>query len=217
MGVCWEPPSTLGPLGPCKPHLLSGTDPAIRHVTQFRVWDWGCGVCGLLSVQVFKEILGSGCGRCRNMLEPLPDLFWSLPGAPRRRPLRWRQLLPRSKKHGDLRELHHTSFGCIPEPFGQRRVGELKASLLRIWGDVRQVRHSKTMRLRVERLTTKSFGRSSRRARELNATGLSPCCLQGSEGGGARVSGAFTQGRNSSAIFRSCRAFKDGACAAVFL
>ena len=29
VGVCWEPPSILGP---CKPHLLSGTDPAIKRV-----------------------------------------------------------------------------------------------------------------------------------------------------------------------------------------
>ena len=65
------------------------------------------------------------------------------------------------------------------EPFGQRRAGELKASLFReagtagsgfrIWGggggDVRRVRHSKTMRLRVEGsslwfqvVATKCFG-----------------------------------------------------------
>ena len=46
----------------------------------------------------------------------------------------------------------------------------------------------------------------SQRARELNATALSPCYLPGSGGGGARVNENFTQGRNSSAIFRSCSA-----------
>ena len=30
VGVCWEPPPSI--LGPCKPHLLSGTDPAIKRV-----------------------------------------------------------------------------------------------------------------------------------------------------------------------------------------
>ena len=66
-------------------------------------------------------------------------------------------------------------------------------------------------------VSTKCFGRFSQRAGELNATGLSPCCLPGSgDGGGARVD-AFTQGRNSSAIFRSCSASEDGAWAAVSL
>ena len=81
-------------------------------------------------------------------LRPLPEHFgapdcicWSLLVAPRRGLLRsyW-QLLPRSRKRGDLRELHGLwSFGCIREPFGQRRirepfgqrrVGEVKASFL---------------------------------------------------------------------------------------
>ena len=58
-------------------------------------------------------------------------IFWGLPGAPRRRPLRWqplhwRQLLARSRKHGDLRELHLWSFGCIRELSGQRKCGELR-------------------------------------------------------------------------------------------
>ena len=57
------------------------------------------------------------------------------------------------------------------------------------------------------------------RAHEPNATGLSPCCLPGSWslGGGARVNENFTQGRNSSAIFRSCSASEKGAWAAMFL
>ena len=145
------------------------------RVTQFRVWDRGCGVCGLLRVQVFRAILGLGCGRCRNMLEPLPAFFWSLPGALRRRPLRRRQLLPSRRKHSDLRELHgFWSFGCIREPFGQRRAGEFKASFratgssgqsFQFGGDVGQVRYRKTMRLRVEGsslrfqgVATKCFG-----------------------------------------------------------
>ena len=58
------------------------------------------------------------------------------------------------------------------------------------------------------------------RARELNATGLSPCCLRGassdSSGGGAAIMKTATQGRKSSAIFRSCSA-SIGAWVAVFL
>ena len=102
----------------------------------------------------------------------------SKPGlpAPRRRPLRWRQPLARSRKHGDLRELHGLSnFGCTRELFGQRCAGELKSSLFRVagtagqsfefGGDVRQLRHSKTTRLRVkgsslwfQGVATKCFG-----------------------------------------------------------
>ena len=47
---------------------------------------------------------------------------------------------------------------------------------------------------------------------ELIAASLSLCCLSG-DGGGARVKN-FTQGPNTSAIFRSCRAGEDGAWAA---
>ena len=62
------------------------------------------------------------------------------------------------------------------------------------------------------------LGRFSQRARELSATGLSPCCLPGSFGGGAHVKKNFTQGRKSSAIFRSCSAAGySGAWVAVFL
>ena len=76
------------------------------------------------------------------------------------------------------------------------------------------------MRLRVEGSSlwlSGVFWAFSQRARELNATGLSPCCLPGSSGGGARVGKSFTQGRNSFAIFRSCSASGNGAWAAVFL
>ena len=57
----------------------------------------------------------------------------------------------------------------------------------------------------------------AQRASELNATGLSPCCLPGSGGGGARVKENFRQGRKSSAIFRRCSAQYSGAWVAVFL
>ena len=97
-------------LSHASPHLLCGTDPAIKRVQH-------------LGVQVFNEILGLGCSRCRSIVELL-TAFWSLLVAPRWRPLHW-QLLPRSRKRGDLRELHGLwSFGCIREPFGQRRIRE---------------------------------------------------------------------------------------------
>ena len=123
-----------------------------------------------------KGDLGVGLRPLQEHVGASACIFWGLPGAPRRRPLRWRQLLPRSRQHGDRRELHgFWSFGCIREPFGQRPVGEMKASLFRaagtagqsfeFAGDVRQVRHSKTMRLRVEGsslwfqgVATKCFG-----------------------------------------------------------
>ena len=50
---------------------------------------------------------------------------------------------------------------------------------------------------------------------ELIAPRLSLCCLAG-YGGGAFVENSFTQGPNSSAIFRSCRAKRSGAWAAAF-
>ena len=54
-----------------------------------------------------------------------------------------------------------------------------------------------------EGVATKCFGFFAQRARELNATGLSPCCLPGLSGGGARVKENFRQGHKSSAIFRN--------------
>ena len=51
----------------------------------------------------------------------------------------------------------------------------------------------------------KCFGHCTQKAPELNATGLSPCCLPGN-GGGAHVKENFKQAPNSSAIFRSCSA-----------
>ena len=66
----------------------------------------------------------------------------------------------------------------------------------------------------------KCFRRFMHKAPQFSATGLSPCCLPGSGGsfgGGAHVNVNFTQGPSSSAIFRSCSAKWEGACAAVFL
>ena len=144
MGVCWEPPfytwAMQAPTCSAEQTLQSNACNTIQGLG-LRVW----GVCGLLRVQVFKEILGLGCGRCRNMLEPLPAFFG----------------VCRVPQGGGLyaagsfsQEAESTvtfenctvfkSFGCIREPFGQRRVGELKASFiprnghfraeLRIWG-----------------------------------------------------------------------------------
>ena len=48
---------------------------------------------------------------------------------------------------------------------------------------------------------------------ELIAASLSLCCLSGA-GGGARLGQNFTQGPNTSAIFRSCRGGEVGAWAA---
>ena len=55
---------------------------------------------------------------------------------------------------------------------------------------------------------------------ELIAPSLSLCCVAGEGdgvGGGARVENSFTQGPNSSAIFRGCKAGYRGAWAAAFL
>ena len=50
---------------------------------------------------------------------------------------------------------------------------------------------------------------------ELIAPSLSLCCLAG-DGGGASVENSFTQGANSTAVFRGCRVRRDGAWAAAF-
>ena len=72
-------------------------------------------------------------------------------------------------------------------------------------------------RRKPERLSLQS-GKSSEQLKgpELIAPSLSLCCVPG-WGGGARVGQNFTQGPNSSAIFRSCKTGHHGAWAAAFL
>ena len=55
--------------------------------------------------------------------------------------------------------------------------------------------------------------RGGRYRLKTSAPNLNLSCLSG-DGGGAHVGKNFTQGPNSSAIFRSCRAGQDGALAA---